>query len=159
MAASSAPPQTLAAKLQHLFATVRPAGRGEYSNQEVASAIEAAGGATISATYIWQLRKGLRTNPTINHLEALAGFFGVPVAYFLDEDSAARIDDELELISALRDHGLRSVALRAAPLSPEGVEALRAMVEHVRRLEGLPSDAEPAAPTRKPPKRGRSGTP
>lgn len=143
MAAPPTPSETLAAKLQHLFATVKPAGRGEYSNQEVATAIEASGGPTISATYIWQLRKGLRTNPTLNHLEALAGFFGVSIAYFLDEEVTDRIDEELEVISALRDAGIRSVALRAAQLSPEGVEALRAMVEHVRRLEGLPSDTSP----------------
>ena len=111
---SSTPSETLAAKLQHLFATVKPAGRGEYSNHEVATAIEAGGGPTISATYIWQLRKGLRSNPTLNHLEALAGFFGVPVAYFLDEEITDRIDEELEVIAALRDAGIRSVALRAA---------------------------------------------
>jgi transcriptional regulator with XRE-family HTH domain len=155
MAAASTPSRTLAAKLQHLFATVRPPGRGEYSNQEVATAIEGSGGPTISATYIWQLRKGLRTNPTLNHLEALASFFGVPVAYFLDADTTRRIDDELDVISALRDAGIRSVALRAAQLSPQGIDALRAMVEHVRRLEGLPSEAAPVPPARKPRKRTR----
>lgn len=155
MAAPPTPSETLATKLQHLFTTVKPAGRGEYSNQEVATAIEASGGPTISATYIWQLRKGLRTNPTLNHLEALAGFFGVPVAYFLDEEATDRIDEELEVIAALRDAGIRSVALRAAQLSPEGVEALRAMVEHVRRLEGLPSDTPPVTSARKPHKTTR----
>jgi HAD superfamily hydrolase (TIGR01509 family) len=67
---------TLAEKLARLFSTVRPGGRAKYSAQEAAEAIRARGGSTISTTYIWQLRKGLRDNPTKKHLEALADFFG-----------------------------------------------------------------------------------
>ena len=71
------PPPSLASKLDRLFQAVRPGGRGEYSYQEVADAIRAERGPTISATYLWQLRKGLRDNPTRNHLAALARFFGL----------------------------------------------------------------------------------
>jgi transcriptional regulator with XRE-family HTH domain len=134
----STPPRTLAEKLQHLFASVRPAGRGEYSNHEVATAIEAAGGPTISATYIWQLRKGLRTNPTLNHLEALARFFGVPTSYFLDDEKADEIDAQLELLAALRDSKVQAIALRASGVSAEGLKAIVTMLDHVRRAEGLP---------------------
>jgi transcriptional regulator with XRE-family HTH domain len=134
----SSQPRTLAEKLQHLFASVKPAGRGEYSNHEVATAIEAAGGPTISATYIWQLRKGLRTNPTLNHLEALAHFFGVPTSYFLDDAKAAEIDSQLELLAALRDSDVQAIALRASGVSSEGLKAIVAMLDHVRRAEGLP---------------------
>ncbi|MEV0622676.1 helix-turn-helix domain-containing protein [Nonomuraea sp. NPDC050404] len=130
--------RTLATKLDHLFHTVRPRDGGEYSHEEVAAALRDSGGPTISATYIWQLRKGLRDNPTKRHLEALAGFFGVPPAYFFDQAAAERIDAELELLNALRDTSVRQIALRASGLSPKSLNAITEMVERVRELEGLP---------------------
>src|SRR4051795_2573538 len=111
--------RSLADKLDHLFYVVHPA-KGEYTYDQVSKAIEERGGPTISAAYIWQLRKGVRDNPTKRHLEALAQFFGVPPSYFLDEDTAAA-DAQLELLAALRDDPVRSLALRAAALSPNGL--------------------------------------
>ncbi|MEV0779748.1 helix-turn-helix domain-containing protein [Streptomyces sp. NPDC050428] len=128
----------LATKLDHLFSAVRPAGGDEYTFDEVAEAIKAQGGPTISSTYLWQLRKGLRDNPTKRHLEALATFFGVPAAYFFDGAQAERIDAELALLSALRDAPVRQIALRARGLSTKSLEAISDMVDRVRELEGLP---------------------
>ena len=128
----------LARRVDRLFRTVHPPGRGEYTFEEVANAIRDQGGPTISATYIWQLRKGLRDNPTKKHIEALAGFFGVPPSYFFDEQTSTRIEAELDLLAAFRDGGVRQVALRASGLSPASLNAIRDMVERVRELEGLP---------------------
>jgi transcriptional regulator with XRE-family HTH domain len=133
---------TLAAKLDRLFSTVAPRGGGEYTHEEVAEAIRAKGGPTISATYLWQLRKGLRDNPTKRHLEALAAFFGVPPAYFFDSAEAERIDAELALLTALRDGPVRQIAMRANGLSTKSLEAIADMVDRVRELEGLSPDAE-----------------
>ena len=44
------PQSTLAQKIDRLFRTVHPRDRGEYSFEEVAEAIRARGGPTISAT-------------------------------------------------------------------------------------------------------------
>ncbi|MFD1539758.1 helix-turn-helix domain-containing protein [Nonomuraea guangzhouensis] len=134
--------RTLAAKLDHLFRTVHTREGGEYSFEDVSEALREAGGPTISGTYIWQLRKGLRDNPTKRHLEALAGFFGVPPAYFFDDEAAERIDAELSLLAAMRDTSVRGIALRAAGLSPKSLTAIREMIERVRELEGLPNAAE-----------------
>src|ERR671910_808724 len=123
-------PRTLAEKIDHLFAVVHPP-KGEYTHEEVATAIRDAGGPTVSATYIWQLRKGLRDNPTKKHLEALSSFFGVPPAYFFDDQAAARVDAEL--------------ALRASGLSTESLETIAEMIERVRKLEGLPDDPAESA--------------
>ena len=135
----------LAAKVDHLFRTVRPRDGGEYSFEEVAEALRARGGPTISATYLWQLRKGVRDNPTKRHLEALAGFFGVPAAYFFDDEETRRIDAELTLLTALRDAPVRQIALRASGLSPKSLEAIADMVDRVRELEGLPQATPPSA--------------
>jgi transcriptional regulator with XRE-family HTH domain len=130
-------PGSLSDKVDRLFRTIHPPGRGEYSFEEVADAIRQRGGPTISATYVWQLRRGLRDNPTKKHIEALADFFGVPPSYFFNDDDAKRVDAELELLTALRDGHVRQVALRAFGLSAESLDAIRDMVERVRKLEGL----------------------
>ena len=136
--------RSLAEKLDHLFATVHPGGRGGYSFEEAAAGISSHGVATISASYLWQLRRGLRDNPTKRHIEALAAFFGVPPAYFFDEEVASRVDAELGLAAALRDPGVRSVALRLSGLSGRSLGAITAIVDQARMLEGMEGrEAEP----------------
>jgi len=137
--------KSLAEKLNGLFDAVHPAGRGGYSNEEVAAAIQEQGGPTISGTYIWLLRKGQRDNPTKKHLEALANFFGVPPAYFFDDEIAVQLGAELDLLVALRDASVRDIALRVAELSPGSLDAIRGMIEQVRQLEAR-SNPRPRRP-------------
>ena len=134
--------RSLAQKLDHLFRTIHKREMAEYSYEEVASAIRLRGGPTISATYVWQLRKGLRDNPTKKHLEALADFFGVSPSYFFDDDAVERIDAELDLLAALRDSPVRKIALRAFGLSPECLASIATIVEEARKVAGLPNNPE-----------------
>jgi transcriptional regulator with XRE-family HTH domain len=136
MADGSTGPRSLAHKLEHLFQTVHPRGRGPYSNNEVAAAI-----GDVSGTYIWQLRKGLRTNPTKRHIEALAQFFKVDPAYFFDDVEADRIDERLALLATLRDAGVSNVAARLVGLSPGSLEVVSSVLAQLRELEGLPDAA------------------
>src|SRR5438093_3277208 len=99
-------PRTVGEKLEHLFRTVRRPDRREYSNEEVASAILGEQGETISSSYIWYLRTGQRDNPTFKHINALARFFGVPPAYFFDDDTTERVEAELALLAAMKDAGV-----------------------------------------------------
>ncbi|WP_225978646.1 helix-turn-helix domain-containing protein [Gandjariella thermophila] len=128
--------RSLAEKLEHLFRVVHPADRGPYTYEEVAQAIRERRGPTISAAYIWQLRQGRRDNPTMKHLEALAGFFGVPVAYFFDDEQSRRVDEEIELLQAMRDAQVRDVALRTMQLSPEARRSVSAIITELGRFEG-----------------------
>lgn len=121
--------KSLAEKIDRLLTTVHPAARGPYTYAEVEKELKERGGATISATYLWQLHKGERDNPTKKHLEAIAAFFGVPPAYFFDDELADRVEAELADLAALRDAGVRSLAQRAAGLPPQGREAVRQMIE------------------------------
>src|SRR3954451_7852179 len=130
-------PVTLAEKLDRLFKTVHPHGEREYTHEEVAEGIRQQGGPTISATYIWQLRRGIKDNPTKRHLEALAEFFMVSPAYFFDEAAANLIHSQLALLAAMRDAQVRHIATRVAELSPEGIDAVTAIIEQIRRLQGL----------------------
>lgn len=129
---------TLAARVDRLFRTfLRPDGR-EFSYDQVATAIGSGGGPTISANYLYLLRRGLRDNPTKRHIEALAAFFKVPPAYFFDDDLAQQVERELDLLMAIRSSGVQGIALRAAGLSAETLEAVHHMIENARRIEGLP---------------------
>jgi transcriptional regulator with XRE-family HTH domain len=132
-----APPRTVAQKLEHLFRTVRKPDQREYSNDEVAAAIAEQQGETISSSYIWYLRTGQRDNPTFKHINALARFFGVPAAYFFDDEVSDRVETELALLNAMRDAGVRDVALRAAGLSPTSLRTIAEVITRVSELEGI----------------------
>ena len=99
---NNASKRSLAEKLDHLFATIYPPGRGEFMNEEVVAAINGHGETTLTPGYLSQLRRGLRTNPTKSVLEALAWFFGVSPAYFFNDERAGKIEAELELGGSMR---------------------------------------------------------
>jgi len=126
---------SIADRLDRLFRQLRPAGQPEPSYMAVAEAIRAQQGVPISHTYIWQLRTGRRGNPTIQHLTALATYFGVPVAYFLDDERTAVVDAQLELLRTLRDAGVTELALRAADVSPRGRETISELIRKVWESE------------------------
>jgi transcriptional regulator with XRE-family HTH domain len=130
-------PTSLAAKIDKLFQVVRKPNREQYSHDEVAKACREATGESFSTTYLWQLRTGRRDNPTKRHLEALAQFFEVSPAYFFDDEQSARIAEELELLGALRDAGVRNVALRAVTLSPAGLDTISDMIDAIARREAI----------------------
>ena len=133
---SFGPGPTLAEKIDRLFRLVRRPNREQFSHEEVAKSCRDTTGETFSATYLWQLRTGRRTNPTKRHLEALADFFNVPVAYFFDDnEQSSAITEELELLGALRDADVRSVALRAVNLSPEGIDTISELIDVLARRQ------------------------
>jgi transcriptional regulator with XRE-family HTH domain len=133
----------LADKLNTLFAHYRPRHGQEYSNEQVAAAISARGEVKISQSYIWQLRKSKKDNPTYKHLQALAGFFGVPVSYFFDDEVTDRVDQQLD---KLRSEQLRLneiagssdvqlMAMRAGELSPQRRRLVMELLNVVYREE------------------------
>src|SRR5450755_4014700 len=117
-------PFTLAEKLDRLFATTHPADRGPYTLREVADLVTQQElrkhrpgdppPVKISFSYLSQLRTGTKANPSFKQLAALAEFFEVPVTYFTGSaPEVDRIDAELALSAAMRDTGIRDLALRA----------------------------------------------
>ncbi|MBC3839699.1 hypothetical protein GXW82_04060 [Streptacidiphilus sp. 4-A2] len=124
---------TLAARLNELFYVVRPGGRPALSNQEVADAVTATG-TELSAGRIAELRAGTRNRPAPGQLRCLADFFGVPSAYFTDDEVAARVSEDLAILRAFKEVGARQIALRAVvELDEEALKALTPMIEHLGR--------------------------
>ncbi|MDA8303247.1 MAG: helix-turn-helix domain-containing protein [Actinomycetota bacterium] len=147
MSEGAQPGRSFADKLNHLFATVHPRDRRPYSMDEVAAGITEQGGEPVSASYLWMLRKGQRDNPTIKTVEAIARFFGVPTAYFFDDELAGKVDEQLELLAKMRDAGLESLGLRAGELSPESRAAVARIIdvasEALAKMLGVVENAEP----------------
>ncbi|QUR68724.1 helix-turn-helix domain-containing protein [Mycobacterium spongiae] len=133
----------LAEKLNKLFDLMRVGSKPPLSNAAAAEAITRETGISISPAYLWQLRSGIKTNPTVAHLRAIAQFFGVTPSYLVDPGIHPEIDAQLNLLQALRDSGVRDLALRASGLTPQAIQSLATMVDHVRELEQLP----PVSPT------------
>ncbi|MEU8581951.1 XRE family transcriptional regulator [Streptomyces abikoensis] len=127
--------QSLAERIELLFRTVHRPNGSSYSNEDVARACRESTGESFSATYLWQLRTGRRDNPTKRHLEALAAFFQVPASYFFDDTESPRIAEEVALLAAMRDAGVRDVALRAISLSPDGLGTVRDLIDAIARRE------------------------
>jgi transcriptional regulator with XRE-family HTH domain len=126
--------ETLAMKLDWLIEQAHPAGRGPYSNAEVASLVAQATGEKISYGAVWELRTGRTVNPTKRVIEALAQTFGVPAGFFFDdygEDSARLLADQVELLALIREADVDHGQLRAfLGLPPAARAAMTTLIEH-----------------------------
>ncbi|MET8412080.1 Secondary metabolite protein [Streptomyces sp. NPDC005195] len=134
--------RTFAELLDYLFKEVHPKGRGPYTYAEVSQGIRDTSGVAISASAIQQLRTGTNSNPKMQTIRALAGFFGVNPGYFFDEEEAERQRAEIHLVAAMRDQEVRRVALRANGLSTSSLHMLNTVIDQARRLEGMPDDSD-----------------
>lgn len=125
---------TFAARLNRLFDTVYPPGRGPYAGSEAVAALRGAG-IKISAPYLSQLRSGNRTNPSVATMTALANFFGVEPAFFTDDDYYNELDAELAWLDATRDDEVRRIATRVMRLSPPARRELELKADELSRRE------------------------
>jgi transcriptional regulator with XRE-family HTH domain len=111
---------TLSDRLNRLFDVRRPAASPEraYTNREVVTASKAAG-FELSESHLSELRRGIKQNPTLRTLQAIASFFQVQVGYFTDAEIPADVDRELaaqaaELAQTLAANEAAQTELRAA---------------------------------------------
>jgi transcriptional regulator with XRE-family HTH domain len=127
--------RTFADRLNWLVDRAHPAGRGPYSNREIAALVAKVAGASVSGNTIWKLRNGQVTDPHMSIVAALARTFGVdPGFFFGDQDLPA---DQVELLTLIRDTGVTGAQLRAfATLNSEGREAVAALIEQTAWAEG-----------------------
>jgi transcriptional regulator with XRE-family HTH domain len=120
--------RTLADKVNWLIDRARPAGRGPYTNAELAALIGRTTGEKVSYTTVWKLRNGQAANPQMKLISALARTFGVPPGFFFgdaDEHQAGLLHEQVELLALVRHARVSSTQLRVIlELSPEAREAV-----------------------------------
>lgn len=126
-------------KLAHLIETVHPPDRGPYSYREIEAGLAQQPGA-MTAAYVNQLVKGKQPNPRIHYVEALAAFFGVPASYFFDEDTAARVDEQLANIRVWRDEQALSIAERVVELTPRDRHTVNSLIDNLRLYDEQPRE-------------------
>ncbi len=128
----------LAERLDELFRKSRPGG-SRWTNDQVAAEIKKANpDIRVSGAYLSALRTGKRTRPSPELQVALAKFFGVSPAYFFDPDRAERVIQQLTVLDQMSQAGVRAVALRAVGLPAENLGAMAAVLDQMRKAQGLP---------------------
>lgn len=138
----------IADRLNALFASSpNPDRRREWTLKEVSQGIGELGH-EVSPSYIWRLRNGIARNPTLQHLQALAAFFKVPVAYFVDDDVAEQVRAELRARAVWREIGLADAVSRGGgptgDIAPEDLDEVRAFLDDIRqRHQPPPADENP----------------
>lgn len=139
MTASEQHKRRFADKLAHLIATVHPAGRGPYSYREIEAGITDHEGA-MTAAFVQQLVAGKQPYPRMHHIEALASFFGVPPAYFFDDEVTRQVDTEISKLLDWRNTEEGQFAQRISVLSSEHRNAVSVMIDHLVAYEEQPRD-------------------
>ncbi|MFE0023815.1 helix-turn-helix domain-containing protein [Amycolatopsis sp. NPDC059021] len=106
-------------KLNRLFALVHPPGQGELTLNFVVGAVRRRGQElgdrhwTISPSTLAGLRDGSIVDPELKHVLALADVFGADPPYFLDDELAALVDEQLETRLTMASLGVDTVIMRA----------------------------------------------
>lgn len=129
-------------KLTQLIATVHPPDRGPYSYREIAAGVADHPGA-MTAAYIHQLAQGRHPHPRLHYVEALAWFFGVPVSYFTDDEISAKIDGQINAVTAWRDEEARHIAARVVALSPRDRHTVTSLIDSLTAYEEQPRQRRP----------------
>lgn len=124
-------------RLNALIVAIYPDEGKRPGYARIAQDIRERTGGSISSTYLWELATGKKRNVTLEQLDVLAEYFGVPPEYFLNDQVAEQVSEQLALASALRDVKVRALALRAEGLSPASLDALLTMVNEARRVQKL----------------------
>jgi transcriptional regulator with XRE-family HTH domain len=141
---------SVAERLAYLFEVVHAPGTRGYTAAEVARGVKAAG-AGISDVYINKLLNGQRGEPSIRYLRMLAGFFGVPLTFFLDDDPGQIDGPRLDLQIRLRSAEVQVMLAAALRLPEHGQAVLADIVNSLLRAEGrdpagAPSDPDDTVP-------------
>jgi transcriptional regulator with XRE-family HTH domain len=132
----------LAERLNALFTRVPQPGVNQlYSNDRAAKEISAKG-VKVTGVYLSLLRSGKQNNPSARLLAAIADLFDVPIDYFFDDEQAAKIAAELDLLANLRDTQVRGILARTTGVSDRGIANLGALLEQIRLMEGLEDDGK-----------------
>ncbi|MFE7508221.1 hypothetical protein [Promicromonospora sp. NPDC057488] len=118
------------ARLNELFAAAERRGK-RITNREVVLWMNHHGYA-IKDAYLSQLRSGRAASPSLKIIEGLSAYFDVDSSTLLSADSSPGLNE------LLNEHGVRSIATRAAGLSQENIDAIARLLDRFREAEKLP---------------------
>jgi transcriptional regulator with XRE-family HTH domain len=120
-AGDALPPEAIfAQRLNRLFSTVYPPGRGPYTAAELLRSVNARG-VNLSAPYLSQLRTGVRVDPSPTVIDAIAGFFGIHPYYLTgkDHEYTRYLDAELDWMDLARNPTVRDLTNALLQVPPD----------------------------------------
>lgn len=132
----------LAERLNLLFETVprSPEDPRLHTANSVVEALREQG-ITVTPNHLRALRAGTRRNPSFRLLVGLAAVFHVPLDYFANDGVAADVQESIRALTALRDTRVKQLMTRSHGISPGGLSSILALLDQIRRIEGLdPAD-------------------
>jgi transcriptional regulator with XRE-family HTH domain len=122
-------PESFAEKLNRLFKTITKPDGEEFSPEELQVATKG-----ITASYIYRLRSGRSTNPSIDKVKAIADFFGINPSYFFEEEAADPSPDPERMLAHM--------AHRAHALDMTHLEEMLTMIKAIRESEDVKKKGE-----------------
>jgi transcriptional regulator with XRE-family HTH domain len=121
---------TFAVQLRRLFDSVRTEEGNKYTPREVAEELTRRGH-KLSKSHVYALING-ESDPSHAVVNALAGFFGVPLDYFADSERGRELNRQYEVLAALGEKNVQQIAYRASGLPPE---KLRSILDYIDYLD------------------------
>ncbi|MBP2371967.1 hypothetical protein [Pseudonocardia parietis] len=127
-------PEALKDRINRLVATIHPADRGPYTDEEIVNGIREAGGPSMSVAYFNHLRRGRRTNPTMATIEGIVRFFRVPVGNLFADEYAETTEEDRRILTLVRQAELETLLEMASELPEETRASLARIIEDLHRL-------------------------
>ena len=90
-------------------------------------------GFTVTSATLWNLRKGVHTNPSWMLVQGIAKAFGKTPMFFLEEPSLQRSEEEQAIASVVRRAEVRALLIRASDLPADSLKTIIQIVEQVRQ--------------------------
>lgn len=132
-ATNVAAPETLGGRINRLFDVMRPpeTPTRPWTNREVVVACRGHG-LELSESHLSELRRGVKTNPTMRTISALAWFFDVRTGYFTDPAVAIEVEQDLA-----RRHAELQAALDAERSAQQDVLEASKELQQAMRASGV----------------------
>ncbi len=121
-------------RLNWLFANVKRSDGKLYTSSDIARM------SGLTVQLVTEYRRGLRTNPTLSTLIALARTFGVPLGYFFSTKDQSSL--EYELLKNERQD-LLELTLRASQLTPQAVRQIVEVINIFHITTSTPEEHSP----------------
>jgi transcriptional regulator with XRE-family HTH domain len=104
----------------------KPDGK-PYSQREIIEGLQGA----ITPVYLWKLREGHASNPSMQVIRSLADFFGVDPGYFFQSDALQAVSAE----DHLQNDWAHKILNRLSHLDPGEQEFVLLMIESMLKLK------------------------
>ena len=112
-----------ALRLKRLFREkTKPDGK-QYSQAEVLKTMHG----VVTRVYLWKLRNGRASNPSMQVVSGLADFFGVDPGYFFEMDESQAGAPNANLA--------REIGIRASALKPQEQQMVLFMIEAIQKSQ------------------------